>query len=156
MNEEELRVLWDRHTKRGGVIRSWEEWRDKVGSAYIELVRIAREVRYDQMRITYGELGSKIGLFPLSDLFQLKIGHIVGACSVYEYEHNRPLISALAINSDTNRPGKGFWGLPGIPPHLRKNIGIEDITAFKLDEGKENFWIGQIKQIDKCWKAKGK
>ncbi|TET18177.1 MAG: hypothetical protein E3J75_00750 [Dehalococcoidia bacterium] len=154
MNEEELKSLWERHRQRGGIIRSWEEWKDKVGKAYIELIKIAKEIPYDLMRITYGKLGARIGLYPLSELFQLKIGHIVGACSVYEHEHGRPLISALVVNEETNRPGKGFWGLPGIPPHLRKNIGIEDITVFKLDEGRESFWINQIKQIDKCWKAK--
>ena len=153
MNEHELKDLWERHQRRGGFL-SWDEWKDKVGKAYIELIKVAKEIPYDQMRITYGQLGTKIGLPPLTDWFPLKMGHICGACSVYEHEHSRPLISALVVNEETNRPGKGFWGLPGIPIHLRKNIGIEDITAFKLDEDRESFWIDQIKQIDKCWKAK--
>ena len=155
MNEEELKALWERHRKGRGFL-PWDEWKDKVGRAYIELLKIAKEVPYNYMRITYGQLGVRIGLPPLTDWFPLKMGYICGACSVYEHEHDRPLISALVVNEETNRPGKGFWGLLGIPTHLRKDVGIEDITIFKLDEDRESFWINEIRQIDKCWKAKEK
>ena len=152
MNEEELKYWWERHRKRGGFLL-WDEWRDKVGRAYIELINIAKGTPYNQMRITYGRLGIKIGLPPLTDWFPIKMGYICGVCSEYEHAHGRPLISALAINEETNRPGKGFWGLSGIPSRLRKNVQIEDITVFKLDEAREDFWVDQLKQIDRCWKA---
>jgi hypothetical protein len=155
MNEEELKALWERHRERGGFL-PWEEWKDKVGKAYIELVRIAKEIPYDDMRISYGRLGAKIGIPPITDWFQIKMAYIVGVCSVYEYEHGRPYISAFVVNEETNRPGKGFWGLPGIPHDLRKDVEFEDDTPFQLDEGRENYWIDQLKQIDKCWKVENR
>jgi hypothetical protein len=37
---------------------------------------------------------------------------------------------------------------------LRKNVEISDATPFKLDEERENYWIDQLKQIDRVWKVK--
>lgn len=152
MNEEELRALWEEQLREGGPIRDWEEWKDKVSGAYSELVRRAKELNFDEMPITYGELGSKIGLYPDPDWFQLKIAHIVGACSKYEHRQGRPLISALVVNKDTYRPGKGFWGLEGILPRLRKVVRIEDITPEWLDKDRDDFWVKELKKIDKEWK----
>jgi hypothetical protein len=153
MNERELRALWEEHLREGGPIRGWEEWKDKVGKAYSELTERAKELHFDEIPITYGELGGKIGLYIDSDWFRLKIGHIVGACSKYEYRHGRPLISALVVNKETNCPGKGFWGLEGIPPRLRKVVRIEDITPEWLDKERDDFWVRELRRIDKEWKT---
>jgi uncharacterized protein YuzE len=152
MDEEKLKNIYQKHSKSGCIIREWEE---KVRKAYPMLTKRAREMPYDEMPIAYGELGAKIGLYPLSDLFPLKIGWICGACSEYEHCEGRPLISALVVNKETSRPGKGFWGLPGIPRHLRKTSGIGEITPFPLDRDaqRDAFWIEQLKQIDRVWKG---
>ena len=154
LDEGELRALWKRHLKTANIIQTWDEWKDKVERAYILLIRRASEVPYEEIVIPYGELGERIGLHPLSEWFHLKIGHIVGACSINEYQHGRPLISALVVNGDTYQPGKGFWGLPGIPPNLRKAGAIEDVTSFKLDEERDRFWTDHLKAIDRYWKGK--
>jgi hypothetical protein len=132
MNETELEYRWDRHLKRGGFL-SWDEFRDKVGKAYIELINIAINVPYKEITISYGRLGVKIGLPPLTEWFPLKMAFICGVCSEYEHTHGRPLISALVINEETNRPGKGFWGLSGIPSHLKKDVEIGDMGVIRLD-----------------------
>jgi len=154
LNEQELQALWKRHLRTANIIQTWEEWKDKVERAYIILIRRASAVPYEEIIITYAELGEKIGLYPLSEWFHLKIGHIVGACSVCEYQHGRPLISALVVSRETYQPGKGFWGLPGIPSNLRKVGAIEDITSFKLDEERDKFWTDHLKAIDRYWKSK--
>lgn len=153
MNTEELRVLWEEQLREGGPIRDWEEWKDKVSRAYSELVRRVKALDFNKMPVTYGELGRIIGLYIGSDWFQLKIGYIVGACSNYEHRHGRPLISALVVNKDTNCPGKGFWGLYGIPPRLRKVVRIEDITPERLDKDRDNFWVKELRRIDTEWKT---
>ena len=151
MDENELRVIFLSHQKQGCFL-GWEEWKEKVEGTHSHLIDRAKETPYDHITITYGELGEKIGLYPLSEWFHLKIGWIVGACSEYEYQQGRLLISALVVNSETGQPGKGFWGLPGIPIHLRKVTKIEDITPYSLDEERDRFWVEQLKLIDEYWK----
>jgi len=60
----------------------------------------------------------------------------------------------LVVSRETYQPGKGFWGLPGIPSNLRKVGAIEDITSFKLDEERDKFWTDHLKAIDRYWKSK--
>ena len=152
MDEQELQRIYLGHQKQG-CIMPWNEWKEKVEPPYVELTERAREVPYDKFTITYGELGSQIRLFPLSEWFHLKIGWIVGACSQYEHQHGRPLISALVVNAETNQPGKGFWGLPGIPLRLTKVTKIEDFTPFQIKGERDKFWVEELKRIDKCWKT---
>lgn len=151
MDQGELRRIYLGHQKQGCFLR-WDEWKENVERAYSELIERAKNIPYNQFTITYGELGSRIGLFPLSDWFHLKIGWIVGACSEYEYQQSSPLISALVVSLETNQPGKGFWGLPGIPPHLRKAAKIEDTTPFQIKGDRDKFWVEELKRIDKFWK----
>lgn len=153
MEEERLKRIYQEH-RILGCFMDWEEWEEKVKKAYLELVKRAREMPYDEMPITYSELGDRIELRPLTDWFPLKMGWVCGACSRYEHYEGRPLISALVVSKETNRPGKGFGGLPGIPLHLRKVSRIDDITPFPLDRDKQRdgFWIEQLKQIDRIWK----
>lgn len=153
MEEEKLKKIYQKH-HTSGCFLGWEEWKEKVKKAYLEVVKRATEMPYDEMPITYSELGAKIGLYPLSDWFPLKMGWICGACSEYEHYEGNPLISALVVNKETNRPGKGFWGLLGIPLHLRKTTRIDDVTPFPLDKDKQRdgFWVEQLKEIDRVWK----
>ena len=153
MDEDMLLKVYNRQ-KELGCFLDWAEWREKVEKAYFELVKRAKHMPYDRITITYAELGRDIGLFPLSEWFHLKIGWIVGACSVYEYHFNRPLLSALVVSADTNRPGNGFWGLSGIPARLRKAVKIEDTTSSQVDTERERFWLEELKRIDRYWKAK--
>jgi len=152
MDSAILRKIYASHIKQGCFMK-WQEWNDLVEKAYSVLVDRAKTKPYREIAITYGELGSKIGLYPLSDWFHLKIGWIVGACSEYEYEFDRPLISALVVNSETYQSGKGFWGLPGIPADLQKKVKIEDSTPLKLTGDRDKFWINQLKEIDLHWKS---
>lgn len=155
--EEFLQQSWEHQRKAGGPVLTREEWDKLVLEAYRELVMRAETASYDNLPITYGDLGSKIGLFPLSDWFYLKIGWIVGACSEYEHQHGRPMISAMVINKETKQPGRGFWRLSGIPPHLRKEVkyGYGDATPEKLDEDRDRFWIAELQRISRYWKGQG-
>jgi len=155
MDEKILKEIYQEHRKLGCVIITWDEWEEKVKKAYYVLVIRAKEIDRDNIPITYSELGTKIELNPISEWFQLKIGWICGACSEYEYYAGRPLISALVISKETNKPGMGFWALPGIPPNLRRDCRIGDSTPFPIDRNKERdeFWLEELKKIDSVWKS---
>lgn len=139
MKEEILRDLW-----RGTIFADFSEFKAYVERAFTELKRI---IRHGEGLITYGELGRKIGLYS-PDYFDIKIGQIVGACSHYASQNGAPLISSCAISQETGRPGKGFWGLPGIPPHLRMEVGHHQLTiAQYLDDEREAFWSKEVKEV---------
>ena len=148
MDTNILKRICAKHRSEGCFIVSWDEWEDKVRKAYAELINIAQKVPYDQITVTYSELGRRIDLFHLSDNFHLKIAWILYACATYAFEHDLPLITALVVNSETHQPGKGFWGLEGIPVQLRKVTKIEDITPFKISGERDKFWVEELRKID--------
>jgi hypothetical protein len=98
MDEQILRILWEQQRNEGGPIQDLMEWKEKVAKAHQALVERARNIPFCEMPIVYGQLGTNIGLYVLSEWFQLKIGWIVGACSIYEHQQGHPLISALVIS----------------------------------------------------------
>lgn len=133
------------------VIVAWEEFSELVKKAYPLLIGAAKR----GIIITYGEVGGKIGLYVGSDLFRLKIGFIVGACSDHESIQGRPLVSAIVVNETTRYPGKGFWGLSRIPVHLRKKTGYWAIEPddFMTPE-MAVFWASEVKRVYEYWKDK--
>ena len=147
MDEKKLRIIY-RQFRRAGCFLDWEEWKEKVIKAYPELIKVARERRL----ITYGELGlGKLGISP--DWLYPKIGWIVGGCSEHEWLEGRPLISSLVISADTGRPGKGFWGLSGIPKALSYDIDISDTESLpknKLGFKRDEFWAKEVDKTHGC------
>ena len=89
---QELKNIYTKHTSEGCFL-PWEEWEEKVRRAYAVLIDIARRVPYERITITYAELGHRIGLFPLSDWFQLKIAWILHACAEYAHKNGYPMIN---------------------------------------------------------------
>jgi hypothetical protein len=151
MDTERLKRIYEKHASKG-CFMPWNEWEEKVRRAYVELLKRAKQVPYNQITMTYSELGRKIELYTQSDWFHLKIAWILYGCATYAYEQGYPLITALVVNSETQQPGKGFWGLQGIPSHLRKVTRVEDITPFKISGARDEFWVNELKRIDKWGK----
>lgn len=149
MDTNILKRIFAKHQSQGCFIVSWNEWEDKVRKAYAELINIAQKAPYDQITITYSALGQRIGLFPKSENFHLKIAWILYACATYAFEHGLPMITALVVNLETGQPGKGFWGLEGIPVRLRKVTNIEeDTTPFQISGERDTFWVEELRKID--------
>ena len=151
MDNQLLEAIYTKHASEG-CFMPWDEWEEKVRKAYAELIRIAKVVPYNRITVTYSELGQRIGLFPLSDWFHLKIAWILYACATYAYKQGSPMITALVVNSETGQPGKGFWGIEGIPVHLKKVTKIDDITPFKISGERDKFWVEELKRIDRWGK----
>lgn len=151
MDTGRLNRIYRKHVSEG-CFMPWDEWEGTVRKAYAELLRIAKHIPYNQITITYAELGAKIELYTCSDWFHLKIAWILYGCATYAYELGYPLITALVVNSETRQPGKGFWGLEGVPLRLRKVTRIEDITPFQISGERDEFWVKELKRIDKWGK----
>ena len=71
------------------------------------------------------------------------LGEVLGNVSVFEYEHDRPLLSALVVQAGTHQAGDGFYkGL------LQKRLGIQ------LPPDQERaFWREEVRKVVKYWNA---
>jgi len=70
---------------------------------YDFLTEVARKRR----KIAYGELGEKFGILPP---FRA-LNHALGRVSRAAHKDGRPMLSAVAVNRDTEKPGSGFYEL---------------------------------------------
>ena len=147
MDIEVLTRIFRAHQSKGCFMPR-DEWEENVRSAYAELLRIAQTEPYSRITVTYSELGRRIGLFPVSAWFHLKIAWILYACATYAEAQGLPLITALVVNSETGQPGMGFWALEGVPAHLRKEARIEDTAPLQISGERDAFWVGELRRID--------
>lgn len=71
------------------------------------------------------------------------LGEVLGNVSVYEHEHDRPLLSALVVQAGTGHAGDGFYkGL------LQKRLDIQ------LPPDQERaFWREQLRKVVTYWNA---
>lgn len=107
--------------------------------------------------IYYGELPCfSVLQSRFADGVQKVIGLIVGACSEYDIENDRPPISAIVIGQDSNKPGTGFFGLSKTPPHLStvnwEHIKINPPSDIVL--AREKLWFKQLNEVFEYWKGK--
>ncbi|MDP2744548.1 MAG: hypothetical protein Q8P00_05725 [Dehalococcoidia bacterium] len=151
LSDVRLRVIFNGQLARGCVITSWDEWEPFVRRAHAALIEEAKK----KCLITYGDLARLIGMptFPDYEWFPLKIAWVAGACSQYELDEGYPLISSLAVNQDTSRPGAGYWGFSTMPQHLlakhwedRHRNPPEPVQA-----AREDFWVKEVKRVHDHW-----
>ena len=73
------------------------------------LIEVARK----RKTCTYSEVNEAcgLGLKWEGDHDSAEIGRVLGEISEYEYNHNRPLISAIVFRKGTTEVGEGFYGL---------------------------------------------
>ena len=71
------------------------------------------------------------------------LGDVLGNVSVFEHDHDRPLISALVVQAGTHQAGDGFYkGL------LHKRLGIQ----LQPDQQRA-YWRGEIRKVVTYWNA---
>lgn len=155
MQPEDIRCLYLRQLKFGGPIRTLGEWQQLFPAMYKTLVDRAKTVPYDTLPITYNVLGKHIGLpyIPGYAWWPLKMACMLGACAEFEYSQGRPMITSIVVNTDTMKPGQGFWGLDGIPNNLRLYSRHQDyLNAAGKDDRRDAFWIQEMKHVSEFWK----
>ena len=124
-------------TKYGFQEPEWE--RGKLEMSLL-LRDVARRDEYKRPTITYGELApllTTIRLEPNDFAMNVMLGEISGE----EYEGGRGMLSAVVVNKDTKRPGKGFF-------KYALELGRE-----ASDE--EAFWVGEMRKVRESWNPGG-
>ncbi|MBL7130840.1 MAG: hypothetical protein ISS45_05520 [Candidatus Omnitrophica bacterium] len=105
---------------------------------YSELITAAKY----RGTITYQEI-ARIIRFPLSGNWMgAQIGQLLGEISEDEVRHNRPMLSAVAVNT-TGVPGTGFFWLAQQLKRLNNNS----------KKGRQKFWEEEKKAVYEAWKV---
>ncbi len=103
---------------------------------YSELIIAARY----RGTITYQEVADLMGLPLQGNYMGKEIGLILGEISEDEHKYNRPMLSAVVVNT-TGSPGPGFY-------ELAKRFGkLSDDS----EEGKRRFWASEKKAVYTTW-----
>lgn len=101
---------------------------------YQEILRVARS----------GGITTYADIAPLAELdmsllhHRTRIGSILGEISRAEHRAGRPMLSAVVILADRNRPGQGFF-------RLAKTLGLHT-------GGDElQFWVQELQRVHDYW-----
>jgi hypothetical protein len=71
------------------------------------------------------------------------LGDVLGNISVFEHDHDRPLLSAIVVQAGTQQAGDGFYkGL------LQKRLGIH-LTP----DQERGFWREELRKVVTYWNA---
>ncbi len=119
-------------TRYGFQEQQWE-----VGKS--EMFEIVKGVAKLKGTITYGDLAQKlttIKLQPHDYAMHVMLGEISGE----EDKNGRGMLSAVVVNKETGKPGKGFFQYAS---ELRRDVRDE-----------ETFWIQEISQVYDSWDPK--
>lgn len=101
---------------------------------YSELIRAARH----RGTVTYQELAHVVGLPLRGSHMARTLGQLLGAVSQNEVLHNRPMLSAIAVNVK-GEPGDGFFGI------------AEDLELLAPGADKYEFWQQQRNASYEIW-----
>ena len=102
---------------------------------YEQLQQVARE----RGIIHYGPVAQMADLDMSQQADRTEIGRILGEISEHEHEAGRPLISAVVILKDANKPGPGFFT-------LARNLGL-----IQPDEDDDAFWNAELQRVWDEW-----
>ena len=104
-----------------------------------EIYKRLRQVARANQIITYSKIAPMANLDMENPDHRKQIGEILGAISEREFKKGRPLLSAVVVHLDNNRPGKGFF-------NLAEELGIYDGTDDLA------FHIQELDKVHKYWK----
>ena len=87
-----------------------------------------KSVARNQDIVFYGEIAPLAGLDMSSPDDRIEIGHLLGEISRYEHMQGRPMLSAVVVHKDNNKPGSGFFELAH---ELGVYDGMDDVGVGK-------------------------
>lgn len=92
--------------------------------------------------ITYQEIAKLISLPLTGNYMGRRIGEIAGEISTDEVQAERPMLSAILVNT-TGKPGPGFFGL------------ARDLGRLSSDERNDEtkFWDSEVNLVYETWKV---
>jgi hypothetical protein len=107
-----------------------------IRKVLIDRVREASYDRPEQACLSYKQVNERLG-HPHSGYSSLNLTHPLGHVSWYEFEHGRPMLSALVVNDETREAGGGFAKLAR---HLGREVSDE-----------HEFWKAELLDVLDFW-----
>lgn len=102
-----------------------------LNKKHLKIARIlVQKIKNEGNIITYKELANSIGMDVSSASLRRELGGLLGDLSSYSFDNGMPLISALVVRKDADRPGNGFYTLY----EEKKGIKIKDKDIVFIDE----------------------
>jgi hypothetical protein len=89
--------------------------------------------------ITYRELAEQAGLPTKGQRLGQVLSPLLETASLFEWRHDRPLISAVVVLSDSGIPSGGFFS-------LARRLGAQ-----QEGEDDREFWNHHIAEVRQCW-----
>jgi hypothetical protein len=108
---------------------------DQEFDIYRRVVRVAMRGE----TISYGDLAEQAGLRARGRRLGQVLSPLLEAASLFEWRHNRPLISAVVVLGDTGIPSEGFF-------RLARRLGAQPEGAEERE-----FWNSHIAEVRQCW-----
>ena len=91
--------------------------------------------------VYYSEIAPLANLDMANPPDRTEIGRLLGEISTAEHKQGKPLLSAVAISHDGNKPGDGFFTLAR---ELGLHRGSDD----------DAFWTAELERVYRYWKSK--
>ncbi len=105
---------------------------------YSDLICAAR----NHTTINYKDVAREMGIDQTGNHMGAETGHLLGEISENEHNNGRPMLSVLALKTNYDHPGKGFYKLANLLGLLDENVTTED---------KRLFWEKQCALVYKEW-----
>ncbi len=83
----------------------------------------------------YTEIGALVGLGP----HDFRLWAMLDEINRFEHEHKRPMISALVVVQEENRPGSGFWAC------------ASGLGKFIVGGDEDRFWSDELRRVWEYW-----
>jgi hypothetical protein len=105
-----------------------------VLKVYAKLIKVA----HAKSSITYGEIAKIMGLRVRGNSMSREVGQILGEISEFEHREGRPMLSAVVIREDLDKPGNGFFKL------------AKDLKGITISD-EITFWKAELEEVYKGW-----
>lgn len=107
-------------------------------AVYQALVRRARTGRL----ITYSELAAVGGFDLVEEKDREELARSLDEITDFELSQGRPLIAAIVVSKETNRPGGGFF----VFARARGRVGPA--------EDEDTYWAREVGQVHAAWSGR--
>lgn len=113
-----------------------------TGEYFLVFTELTLAAKY-RGTITYQELAHVIGLPITGANMGTEIGHLLGEISEDQHRRSRPMLSAIAVDSN-GRPGGGFFDLARRLGKLNGKTTVEE----------DRFWELEKEAVHETWRRK--
>lgn len=97
-----------------------------------------REVARNRETISYGGVARLAGIDMDNPHFATLVGHMLDEINRAEHRAGHPLLSAVVIGLDGNRPGRGFFSC------------ARDLGCFRGGD-EDEFWVEELHRVYAHW-----